>query len=109
MIKLLFQKEKSFFIITIEDRIIKYWDAIQNKAFGGPLQYLPHDDKVLNEIILKIKTSRNRIPTYMIDLFDVPKEELKEYENAKDDKELREIVIKDCKKFGCKLIKEDKE
>jgi hypothetical protein len=106
--KLLFQKEKSFFVITIQDRKITYWDKLQGPLWKGALQYLPRDDDMMNKLVRKIKSSRNRIPAYMIDLFDVPKEELEEYENAKTDEELKEIVLKDCKRNNCKLIKEEK-
>jgi len=97
---MMFEKSGQFFIITIENRIIKYWDKFEGKVWGGPLQYLPPDPKT----ILKIKNSRNKIPIQFIELLSIPKNELAEFNNAKTDEELRDLVLKDTKRNSCKLI-----
>lgn len=102
MIKLLFEKNKQFFIITIDNHVIKYWDKLQGKVWGQSLQYLPPDPEVKKKILL----SRNKIPAQFIDLFKISEEEMKEFENAKTDEELKELVIRDCKRNLCNLIKE---
>lgn len=100
MIKLMFSKNNQFFIITIENKTIKYWDKLEGKLWNGPLQYLPPDPKTIS----RIKMSRNKIPMHFIELLKIPKEEMAEFDNAKTDDELKELVIRDAKKNGCKLI-----
>lgn len=102
MIKMLFEKQNQFFIITIEKKIIKYWDKANGTLWGGPLQYLPPD---YSNNIKKINSSRNKIPYFFIDLLKVTEEELKEFEKAKNDNELSDIVLRDAKINQCKLIK----
>lgn len=104
-IKLMFEINSNYFIITIDKKVITYSDAKQNKLWGGPLQWLPHDPTVFS----KIRASRNKIPMQMINLFLVPEEEMKEFQNAKDDNELRDLVIRDAKLHFCKLIKEESD
>jgi hypothetical protein len=100
----MFEKSKSYFIIEIDGKRILYKDKLQGELWGGSLQYLPPDPSVK----MKIITSRNRIPAWFIDLFTISPNELKEFEDAKDENELKEIVLKDCKNNGCRLIKEEK-
>lgn len=101
----MWEKQKQYFIIEIDGKRILYKDKLQGKIWGGPLQYLPQDPSVK----MKIITSRNRIPHFFIDLFTISEKELKEFEDSKDENELKEIVLKDCKKNGCRLIKETHE
>jgi len=100
MIKLFFEKQGQYFIITIENKVIKYWDKNQGQLWGGPLQYLPPDSSITH----RIDMSRNRIPAVMKEFFKIAPEELKEFEDANSDEELKDIVIRDCKRHGCKLI-----
>jgi hypothetical protein len=100
MIKLLFEKNSQYFLITIDNKKIYYWDKLEGKIWGGPLQYLPPDPKVRMKIIL----SRNKIPANMVELLKILPEELKEFEDAKDDMELRDIVLRDTQRKGCKLV-----
>jgi hypothetical protein len=101
----MFERNGKYFFIIINNKIVSYGDEKQIKLWGGPLQYLPPDPKVL----MKIDMSRNRIPREYKELLVVSKEELAEYENAKDDNELKLIVIKDCRNKQCKLIDEKHE
>lgn len=99
----MFELRGKYFIITIEEKKILYWDKLQGEIWGGPLQYLPPDPKIQQ----KIQMSRNKIPAEFADLFFIPKWEMEEFEKAKDENELKEIVIRDCKKNGCKLVEEN--
>jgi len=96
----MFERNSQFFVIIIDNKKIWYWDKLQKSLWGGPLQYLPQDPNAVKQI----EMSRNRIPAYFKELLTIPKDELEEFENAKDDKELMELVLRDCKKNGCKLI-----
>jgi len=96
----MFEKNKEYFLITIDKKQIFYWDRLQGALWKTSLRYLPPDPANT----LKIINSRNRIPNYFLELLKIPKEELKEFEDAKDDKELMELVIRDAKKNMCKII-----
>jgi len=100
MIKLMFEKQNQFFIITIDNKKILYWDKFEGKVWGGALQYLPPDPSLEKKII----QSRNKIPAHFKELLTITAEDMKEFENAKDDNELKELVLRDTKKNGCKLI-----
>jgi len=100
MIKFLCEKSGQYFLIIINDKKIWYSDKAQSAAWGGPLQYLPPDPSASK----RIDMSRNRIPQVVKELLVIPKDELKQFENAKDDNELKELVIKDLKRNQCKII-----
>jgi len=101
MIKLMFQKETKYFMIIIDGKRVS---CTSPSWHGTVLQYLPKDPKVLKQIV----ESRNRIAREWLTFFDVQPDELAEFEAAKDELELKEIVLRDCKKFRCKLVEEYK-
>jgi hypothetical protein len=101
----MFERNGQFFFITIENKKILYWDKFQGSLWGGPLQYLPADPTVLK----KIDMSRNRIPQQVKEMLAITKEDQEQFDNAKDDNELKIIVIKDCKAKQCRLIDEKYE
>jgi len=80
---------------AIKDRIIKYTDRKWSKW----IQCIPRD----REFIKKIIMSRGKFPHFLIKMFSLSEKEQAEYESAKDDDELANIIIKDGKKKGCKL------
>jgi hypothetical protein len=81
----------------IKDREIYYSD----KKWGNWIRCLPPPENFLKIIAL----SRNRIPATISNLFVFTEEEMKEYQAAKDEEELAQIIIKDAKSKGCILIK----
>lgn len=95
-----FQNE--VFNIKIEDKRIYYYDRKMGKLWGKALQFLPRDSTVENTIIM----SRGKIPKQMLEFLRVTPEDQAEYDSAKTDVDLRELVIKDCKKMGCTLVEE---
>lgn len=105
MLKLLFELRKYYFVITIDNHKILYWDNKHGKIWGTSLQYLPPDPNTIKKVIM----SRNRIPAYFIDLLKPSEEDLVEFEKAKSDEELMELVIRDAKKHSCNLIEVKKE
>jgi hypothetical protein len=100
MIKIMIEKNKEYFLITIDKKQIYYWDKFQGALWKKPLRYLPPDPSNTLTII----NSRNRIPNYFIELLKIPADELKEFQEAKNDKELMELVIRDAKKNMCKIV-----
>lgn len=101
MIKLMYKKQNEYFWIFIDNKSIFYTDKKQGELWGGPLQFLPPDPKVSE----KIMKSRNKIPAVYKDLLIIPKDELEEFEKAKGDEELKQLVMRDCKKNQCELLK----
>jgi hypothetical protein len=99
MIKLMMMINREILNFTIENRIICYRDRVWKTA----VQVLPKDDKLIE----KIKLSRNRIPEVLIKLFNISKEEMEEYNNAKTDSEIADLIIRDGKGKGCRLIKRE--
>jgi len=97
MIHLAFTIDREVFCIEIKGREVWYGD----RKWGKLLRLVPKDEK----FIRKIKFSRNKIPQHFIELFNLTKEEQGEYDNAKDEKELSEICIRDARKKGAILIK----
>jgi hypothetical protein len=95
MIKMMFDRQGKTFAFVINQKNIV---GIIN---GISLPYYPSN---LTAIRQKILASRNKIPAWTEDLFHLKEEDVKEIENAKDDNELKEIVIKDCRLHQCKLV-----
>ena len=58
----------------------------------------------LAEVDKKILLSRNKLPAWFGNLFRLTPEEKREFDEAKDDTELKDIILKDTKKEGCRLI-----
>ena len=102
MIRLSFLYNRETINFAIQDKIIKYTDRKWKKW----IQCVPRDDNFIREVIM----SRGRYPHYLIKLFDLSAKDIEEYENAKTDEELAEIIIKEIKfKFkGSKLIINEK-
>ena len=80
----------------IIDRNIFYTD----RKFGVLVRILPKPKNLL----LTIQKSRNRVPMFIVKLFELSKEELAEYDAAKTVDELADIVIRDGKRNGCILV-----
>jgi hypothetical protein len=96
MIKIVFSINREIFRLEIKDKVIWYSDRKWKRA----IQLVPADDN----FIKKIRMSRNRIPNSLIELFTLTTEELQQYNNAHNDKELAKICIADAKKKGATLV-----
>lgn len=99
MIKLTFTINREIFQVTIENREIWYRDRRWYKG----IRCIPKDE----DFIKKIKMSRNRLPSFLIDLFELNEKEQAEYDNAKTDEELADIVTIDARKKGGRLLKRE--
>lgn len=96
MIKLTFTINKEVMNFIVTDRNIWYKDRV----WKGGVRCIPRDE----EFIKKIIASRNKIPYKLISMFNLSKENQEEYNKAKDDDALAEIIIKDCKSKGLVLL-----
>ncbi len=95
MIKLVFTRIRTTFIIEIDNKIIVYKDRKFPKGF----QFMPKDQDIKKIILF----SRNKLPQEVIKWVEDANsgKNLKEYLSAKDDEALIPIVIRDAKLNGC--------
>lgn len=88
---LMINREVMTFLII--DKKVFYSD----RKFKALIRILPRPRNFVNFI----QKSRNAIPAFLTKLFNYTKKEMEEYEKAKDDAELAEIICLDGKKNGC--------
>ncbi len=100
-IRLAFIVNRETFRIEIDGKNIWYTDRRWDRA----IKLIPKDE----DFIKKILFSRGKIPNIIKDLFALTKKEKKEYDNAKDSRELADICIRDCRKMGARLLKKEVE
>lgn len=99
MIRLTFMVNREVMNFHIEGKIIRYVD----RKWKDWIQCIPYDTELRKKIML----SRNKFPNTLLQFFNLSEAEIREYENAKDDNELAEIIIKDAKSKGCRLLKRE--
>jgi len=100
MIKLSFVIGRDIFNIYVDGEEVWYADRKWDKG----IRCVPKD----KDFIKKVKESRNKMPAFLVDLFNLTQAEKKEYEEAKESEEkLAEIVIKDCKRLGAKMLSKE--
>ena len=95
MIKLLFEKEGAYFGFTVKDKVVM---GVMGKYI------LPYQPSNLAYVKKTAILSRNKIPMWFVDLFRVTAGEQKQYDEAKDEAALCEIIIDDAKREHAKLI-----
>ena len=105
MISLLCKKDSETFIVTIDGKVIRYWDHKDGGLWGGYLQWLPECPQ---ENAKKIILGRNKIPAHFIAMLKVGEDELAEWNACNNESEVYDVVIKDLKKNACKVLKETK-
>lgn len=81
----------------IKNREIFYSD----RRWGNWIRCIPPPENFMKAVIL----SRNRIKPGIAEMFKFTEEEIKEYNEAKDEEALAEIIIRDAKKKGCIFVK----
>jgi len=99
MISLVFSVNREVFRITIDKKRIWYLDRKWKKS----IRLVPKDEDFLR----KISMSRNTIPNTLTEAFNFTEEEQKEYDKAETDEALADIVIKDCRMKGGRLLKRE--
>jgi len=98
MIHLSFLYDREPLNFVVKGREIYYTQ--RKLAQGSWVRCIPPPENFMKIIAL----SRNRIPSMLINMFKFTDEEIKEYNNAKDEQALAEIIIKDAKGKGCIFI-----
>ena len=97
MIALSFLIQRETMHFFVKDRQIFYTDRLYK---GLLIRCIPKDENFLQAI----RNSRNKLPQSLITMFNLSKEDQAEYDAAKSDDELADIIIRDCKNKGAKLI-----
>ena len=87
---------REFFCIMIDKKEVFYSD----RRCTSKIRCVPKDEQFVKTIV----GSRNKYPHFLIDLFTLTPEEQKEYDEAKDEEELSEIVKKDCLRIGARYM-----
>ena len=101
MIKLTFlTPQNQIMYFRVENREIFYCD----KFFTKEIRLIPKD----TDFIKKVIASRNKLPRQLITMFNLSDKDKSEYDGAATDEALKEIIVKDCKGKGLRLIKEKK-
>lgn len=99
MIKLVFLNNREVMNFEVVDRNIFYYDRYWIKK----IRCIPKDE----EFIKKIICSRNKFPTQLLSMFNITEKAQKEYDEAKDDEALADIIVFDCQKKGLTLLKRE--
>lgn len=99
MIKLSFTYNCEILNFAINDREIWYKDRIWKNG----IRCIPLDDN----FVYTIKMSRNKLPSYLINMFKLSEKDEEEYKNCDTEEELAKKIIEDCQKQGLILLKED--
>lgn len=85
----------------IKNREIFYSD----RRWGNWIRCMPPPENFMKAVAL----SRNRVPAMLINMFKFTEEEVKEYNDAKDENALAEIITRDAKSKGCIFVKQINE
>lgn len=101
MIKLMFNYNREIMCFIVKGREIYYTD----RKFGNWVRCIPAPENFIKIVSL----SRNRIPSYLVNLFKLTPEEMKEYDAAQNEEQLAEIIIRDAKSKGCIYITQKEE
>ena len=99
MIKLIFAHQREVYVILIKNKEIFYSD----RKMLGSVRLIPTDDKLKQRIIM----SRNKLPNWLLDFYNLTDKEKEEYNNAQTEEELSKIIIKDCESQGSTLQKKE--
>lgn len=100
MIRLVFSHNREPMHFIVKDKEIFYSD--RKFSPNSWIRCMPPPENFIKLVAM----SRNRIPMRMVDMFKFTDEEIKEYDNAKNEQELAEIIIRDAKIKGCLFVKQ---
>lgn len=101
MIRLAFSINREPMNFIVKGREIYYSD----RRWNNWIRCIPQPENFMKIVAL----SRNRIPMAIANLFKLTPEEMKEYENAKTENDLADIIIRDAKSKGCVFISRSNE
>jgi len=94
--KIVLSVNREILTFLVIDRRVYYTD----RKLGILIRLLPKP----KNLIITIAKSRNRIPMFIANLFNLTKAEMKEYNQADTVDKLADIIIRDGKKNGCMFV-----
>jgi len=94
--KIVMTVNREMLTFLIIDKNIWYSD----RKFRSLIRVLPKP----RNLLATIAKSRNRIPMFIANLFNLTKEEMDEYNAAQTVDDLADIIIRDAKRNGCILV-----
>jgi len=98
MIKLVFNFQREPMNFVIKNKEIFYSD----RRWGNWIRCVPPPENFLKAVTM----SRNRIKKEYMTMFKFTEEEIKEYNESKDENALAELIKRDAKSKGCIFIKQ---
>jgi hypothetical protein len=101
VIKLSFSHNNEILNFLISGKEIFYRDRIWAKG----VRCIPKDENFIKVIMM----SRNKIPSQLINMFNLSEKDKAEYDSCNTEEELAEKIILDCKAQGLILITKEKK
>ena len=99
MIQLVFAFNREVLNFLVKGREVYYTD----RKWKSWIRCLPPPKDLIKQIAL----SRNKIPQSIATLFNFSEEEMEQYENAKTERELADLILNDARLKGCKIITDE--
>ena len=101
MQRLVFTIQRETLHFIIKGKEIWYTD----RYWKNYIRCLPRNEQLIKQIIM----SRNKIPSFLSQLFNFSDKDIAEYDAAKDEEELAQLIIRDAKSKYCHLSFSSKE
>ena len=99
MIQLVFAYNREVLNFLVKGREVFYTD----RKWRAWIRCLPPPEDLIKQIAI----SRNKIPQTIATLFDFSDEEMKQYKAAQTERELANIILKDARLKGCKIVSDE--
>ena len=96
MIRIILEINKELLNFIVVDKQVFYTD----RKWKAWIRCLPQPEL----FIKRVRMSRNRMPQFLADIFNMSPRDLNEYHNAKSDNEIADIIERDGKSKGCKVM-----
>lgn len=96
MIRLVFSANRELIHFLVIEKNVYYTD----RKWATWIRCLPKPEN----FIQKIKLSRNKFPSFLVNLFNFSEQEIAQYSAAKDEAGIADLIVADAKTKGCRLI-----
>lgn len=99
MIKLTLMYNREIMHFVVEGKSVYYTDRV----WKSWIRCLPEP----KDFIKAVRMSRNKIPSKLADMFNLSQKDIDEYSSAQSEDALAELIVKDAKSKGCRVISKD--
>ena len=96
MIRLRFSYNREMMFFLVKAREVFYTD----RKWNAWIRCLPPPE----DYLLTIQKGRNKLPASLAELFKYTDEELEQYEKAGTEDQIADLIVKDARGKGCRLI-----